>query len=89
MKIDKIRLANSFALSMAVLWILCSIVVWLLPELTLQITTWWMHGMNLSNMGDWNLTLSNFFWGGIMTVISSWVTGWVLGWSWETLYDRK
>ncbi|MDP2685342.1 MAG: DUF5676 family membrane protein [bacterium] len=89
MKLDKNKLANTFALAMAVLWVLCSLVIWILPEFSLQATTQMMHGMNFSAMGSWNLTFGNFLWGGTVAVIFSWVTGWVLGWSWETLYDRK
>lgn len=89
MKLDKNKIANIFALTMSILWVLCSLIVWILPEFSLQATTQMMHGMNFSAMGNWNLNFGNFLWGGIMAVISSWVTGWVLGWSWETLYDRK
>ena len=83
MKSVSMRLANAFALAMIILWVICSAVVWLLPDLSWQITGWWMHGMNLSAMGYWNLTFSNFLLGGIAAVVSAWVTGYVLGWSWE------
>lgn len=82
MKSIKKNLANSFALAMTVLWMICSLFVWLLPELSLQITSWWMHGMDLTAMGVWHLTFGNFLLGGITTVVSAWVTGWILGWSW-------
>lgn len=82
---NAIRLANAFGLTMAILWVLCSAAVWVLPDFSWQVMGWWMHGMDLSAMGDWNLTLSSFLFGGIAAVVSSWVTGWVLGWSWQTV----
>ena len=85
MKTITTKLANAFALAMAILWTMCSIFVWLLPDFSLQITSWWMHGMDLSAMGSWNLTIGNFLLGGIAAVISAWVTGWVLGWSGQTV----
>lgn len=85
MKTNTTKLANAFALAMMVLWIICSLFVWLLPDLSLQITSWWMHGMDLSAMGSWHLTVGNFLLGGITAVISAWVTGWVLGWAWQTV----
>lgn len=83
MKDNTIKLANAFALAMVILWTLCSVFVWLLPDFSLQITSWWMHGMDLSAMGSWHLTVSNFLLGGVTAVIASWVSGWVLGWSWQ------
>lgn len=83
MKNITMKLANAFALAMAILWTLCSVFVWLLPDLSLQITSWWMHGMDLSVMSGWHLTASNFLLGGITAVIASWATGWTLGWSWQ------
>ena len=83
MKFNKNRLANAFALATAVLWVLCSAITWVLPDFSMQVTRWWMHGMNISALGNWNLNFSNFLFGGIATTVSAWVSGWVLGWSWE------
>lgn len=80
---DKMKVANAFGLAMAILWVVCAGFIWLLPDLSWLITGWWMHGMDLSAMGSWNITFDNFFWGGVTAIISAWVTGWVLGWSWE------
>ena len=89
MKSNTTKLANAFALTMAILWVACSAVVWLLPGFASQVTEWWMHGMDISVMGNWNLTLNSFLLGGITAVISAWVTGWVLGWSWRTVGGNK
>lgn len=83
MKLDKIVLANAFGLTTAILWVACSAVVWLLPRLSMTVIEWWMHGMDIAVIGNWNLTFSNFLLGGIVGIVSVWVTGWVLGWSWE------
>ena len=89
MKNNTMKLANAFALAMAVLWVLCSAVIWLLPSFSWTVTGWWMHGMDLSAMGSWNLTVGNFLLGGITAAVSAWVTGWVLGWSWQTVGNRR
>ncbi len=81
-------LANAFALSTAILWALCSLIVWLLPDLSLTATEWWMHGMDLSVLGSWNLTLENFLLGGIILTGSLWVTGYIFGWCWEVLSKK-
>jgi len=81
MKYSATKIANAFALTMSILWVLCSAVVWLFPKFSLLVTKWWMHGMNLSVMGSWHLNVGNFLLGGITAVVSAWVTGLVLGWS--------
>lgn len=76
-------MAHAFALATGILWIVCSVIVWLFPSFSLQVTSWWMHGMDMSVMGGWNLSFGNFVWGGVTAVASAWGTGWVLVWSWE------
>lgn len=88
MRLDKMVLANAFGLATAVLWALCSAIVWLLPGFSLTVTRWWMHGMDVSGLGNWNLTLGNFVGGGVTAVISAWVSGWVLGWAWEKMSGK-
>lgn len=85
MKSNTTKLANALALATAILWVLCSAIIWLLPDFSWQVTTWWTHGMDLSAMGGWHLTFSNFLLGGVTAVISAWLTGWVLGWSWQAV----
>lgn len=88
MKFTKNRLANALALATTVFWVACSAIVWVFPAFSMQITTWWMHGLDMSVMGDWNLNLNNFLLGGISAVISAWASGWVLGWSWEQVSKK-
>ncbi len=87
MKLDKMVLANAFALATAVLWILCSAIVWLLPDFSMTVFKWWMHGMDVG-LGNWNLNLGNFVGGGVIAVISAWVSGWVFGWVWEMVSGK-
>jgi hypothetical protein len=83
MKYEKVILANAFALTTVVLWVLCTLVVAIFPDFSLSVTKWWMHGMNIFVMGSWNLDVTNVLFGGITLAISAWVTGYVLGWSFE------
>jgi len=85
MKLDKMVLANAFGLATAILWVVCSLMVALLPNFSWEVMRWWMHGMDLSVMGRWNLTISNFLLGGITAIASAWITGWILAWSWQTV----
>lgn len=83
MKFEKTALANSFALATAILWTLCTAFVLVLPVFSTTVIQWLMHGMDISTMGGWNLTLGSFVLGGASITLSAWVAGWILGWSWE------
>ena len=87
MKLIKNKLANTFALGTAILWIICSAIVWALPSFSIQVTSWWIHGIDLMT-ANWNLNLNNFIFGGITIVASAWVSGWIFGWSWEQVSKK-
>lgn len=89
MKLEKMILANAFALATAILWLLCSAFVLLLPGLSMSITRWWMHGMRVETLGPWQLTLTNILLGGIMITTAAWVSGYVFGWSWEKVSQKN
>lgn len=81
----RVRIANALAATTAFLWTLCAVFVWLLPSLSLTIVEWWMHGMSLEVMGEWNLTVTNFVLGGLTLTVSAWLGGWVFGWVWKKM----
>ena len=83
--ITQVKVANALAVTTAFLWVLCTAFVWLLPSLSLTIVEWWMHGMSLEVMGEWNLTATNFVLGGLTLTVSAWVSGWVFGWVWRKM----
>lgn len=82
---DKTVLANAFGLATAIFWVVCTAVTWLLPDLSLVVTKWWIHGLDISVMGNWDITLSNFLLGGLTLTGSAWMLGWIFGWFWEKL----
>lgn len=85
MKVDKMKLANTFALTVVILWVICTAAIWLFPNFSLVTLNWWMHGVDIVTMTGWNLTIANFLLGGTSVTVSAWVTGYVLAWSWEKI----
>lgn len=83
MKLEKTALANAFALATAIAWVVCSAFVFILPDLSMTVTNWWVHGLSLSSLGSFKLDLTNFLLGGITLTIAFWGVGYVFGWSWE------
>jgi len=80
MKLSKKILANAFALSAFIIWLISTVFVYLFPQFSLNITTWMMMGMKIE---PYELTWFNFFWGGILFIVCSWICGYIFGWSLE------
>lgn len=80
MKNEKIVLANGFALTVAILWVVCSLLIAAFPAFALTVTTWWMHGLTLSAMGTWHLTWGTVLLGGITLVVAAWLSAYLFAW---------
>jgi 2TM family of unknown function (DUF5676) len=89
MRTEKVVLANAFALTVAIVWVVCSLLIAVLPAFFLTVTTWWMHGLALSTMGTWNLTWGNFFLGGVTLVVAAWLSAYLFGWCWEIVSGKQ
>jgi len=89
MKINKIVLANAFAVTVAFVWTVCTFGIALFPELSLTIGQWWMHGLSMTKLGTWNVSMSDFIFGGLVLTIFAWITGYVFGWSLELFGGKK
>lgn len=88
MKLTKESLANALGLVTVISWVVCSAFVAFLPDLSLTISSWWMHGLDITALGNWNLTFGNFLWGGVSLSISGWLFGYLLGWGLEYFNKR-
>ena len=58
MKLDALKIGYATALAFAIVWIICSLLVWALPSMMLGMSGHMVHG-DFSNMG-WHTTLSGF-----------------------------
>lgn len=76
MKFKTTAFANSFAITGAILFIVCRLVVNLFPELMLLVAQSWLHGLQVS--GFWNLTVSVFLLGLISFTATAWITGYLM-----------
>lgn len=88
MKLNTMTLANAFGIATLVVWVICSVFIFALPELSMTITSWWLHGMDLSALGPFRLDWTNFILGGITLTVSGWIIGYIFGWALE-LVSKK
>lgn len=86
---NKFGLANTLALTGAILWVICALFVVIFPGLAYNITGWWLHGLELNPLGYWSMTFDGFIMGGVALVISAWISGLVFDWASEFLKNKK
>lgn len=89
MKTDKMVLANAFALTIGIIYVVCRLLVILFPGLFMQITRSWFHLIDLTRISGVDLGVGLFVIGLISSVVSAWLFGYLLGWSIEYFSKQK
>ncbi|MAM70255.1 MAG: hypothetical protein CMP91_03815 [Gammaproteobacteria bacterium] len=82
MKLNASALALSFAIVTAILWLVCSLIVVLLPQMAMNMSGNMMHA-DFSGM-QWTMNFIGFLFGLIVWVVIAGVTGWLIA----TVYNR-
>lgn len=76
MKIDAMKMGMSVAIAFAIVWIVCSLMVWALPASMMNMTGHMVH-MDLSDVA-WNMSISSVFLGLIAWSLAAGLTAWVV-----------
>ena len=79
MKNNKIIYANSFAMTVAFVWVICTLGIALLPDFSLTMSRWFMHGLDMKSLGIWKVTIDGFILGGLVLTGFGWLAGYVFG----------
>lgn len=77
MKHEPNTTANALAVTVAILYIVCRIAVSLFPDLAMSVARSWFHGLALSNVSGWDLTLGSFILGLLTSTGGAWLIGYV------------
>jgi len=86
MELDKNRFARAAAGTVAIAYAACAVVVWLLPDLALQLLGWVAHLVNVEKFaGDVALTPTGVLAGLVQVVLYSYLVAWTFAW----LYNRS
>ncbi len=82
MKFNPTALAFSLAITTAILWTICSLIVAIVPGFAMDMTGHMMH----SDLGaiTWTMTITGFVIGLAIWSVSALVTGWLIA----TCYNR-
>ena len=85
MKLNAVKFGMAFAISSAILWIICSLLVWTFPSMMMQMGGDMVHG-DLSRMGwGWHLSLSGVIFGLILWSLIAGLTGWLIAYTYNRL----
>ncbi len=77
MKHNPIATASAAAISVGLFFILCRILVGLFPTLMFVIAESLLHGMALTQAGNWNLSPGLFILGLLVSMFSTWAIGYI------------
>ena len=82
MKLNASAMGMAFAIVTAILWIVCSLIVVLLPHMSMNMSGNMMHA-DFSNM-QWNMNIYGFISGLIIWSVIAGISGWLA----VTVYNR-
>lgn len=77
MKHEPIVTANATAVTVAIVYIVCRIAVALFPDLVMTVAQSWFHGLEISKVSGWNLSLGSFILGLITSTAGAWLLGYI------------
>lgn len=75
MKLNEKAFAFASIVTIALLWLVCSLLVYLMPDMSMQASGSMMH-MDLSTM-QWSMTFPGFLVGLIIWSLAAGVVGWI------------
>jgi uncharacterized membrane protein len=86
MKINPVKFGLACALSVSILWIVCSILVMVIPPMMLSMSGHMLH-MELAGM-SWHITLLGVFTGLVGWFVTAGIGGWLLAAIYNCLLGR-
>lgn len=86
MKLHEVKFGTACAITAALLWVLCTILVLAMPSLILSLTGAMVH-MQLQDMG-WHLNLAGALLGLLAWVLAAGFSGWLLASVYNRLLNR-
>ncbi|OGM20956.1 hypothetical protein A2771_04365 [Candidatus Woesebacteria bacterium RIFCSPHIGHO2_01_FULL_38_26b] len=89
MKHDPITTANALAATTAIIYTACRLLVALFPDLMFAIAQSWLHGVELTKLGTWNLTFVSFILGIITSAAFAWGIGYIFARSYNFFLAKK
>ncbi len=81
---DPTATANAAGVTTAVVFVACRLLVGIFPDFMFAVGQSWLHGIQLTQMGTWNIPASTF----ILGLVSSTVFAWLVGYLFAVVYNK-
>ena len=72
-----LAIANALAVTTAIAYVVCAVLVLLVPDLYLSVMQSWFHGLDLLKISSANITIGSFVTGLITIAAAAWVIGYL------------
>ena len=82
-KLNAIKIANSLAVTTAVVYLVCIIAVWIAPGITTTVGNYLFHGLNVSR-----LVVARTFSYSLISLIIGTIAGWLTGALFAIVYNK-
>lgn len=73
---------NALAVTTAIIFVLCRILVGFFPDAFFTIAWSWFHGIEVNKLGAWNMDVPSF----ILGLVSATITAWIIGYIFSKIY---
>lgn len=80
--------ANAAAVTIGIFYVVCRLLVGLFPGLMFAAAQSLLHGMALTQVGTWNLSLGNFLLGLLTSMVSAWFVGYIFAITYNSLAKK-
>lgn len=88
MKHNPMATANAAAVTTGVVFVACRILVGVFPDWMFAVAQSWLHGIELTKISNWNLSLSTFSLGLVSSVAFAWAVGYAFA-SLSNYFSRR
>lgn len=89
MKHEPTVTANAVAATTAVVFVSCRTLVGFFPDAFFAIAQSWFHGIQLSKLDAFDLTLSSFVLGLVSASVTAWLIGYLFAWTYNWFLKKK
>lgn len=80
--------ANATAVTVGIFYVICRVLVGFFPGLMFAVAQSLLHGMALTQVGSWNLSVGNFVLGLLTSMVSAWVAGYIFATSYNSFAKK-
>lgn len=74
---NQYALPNTLAVTTAILFVVCRVLVGLFPDASFTVAQSWFHGIGINQIGTWNLDLPSFILGLVSITVTAWIIGYI------------